>query len=107
MFGALPSSPVHASEFPLPVGEASNLRCQGQSPIEFSAGCVFSKPKSRARRTRSVPNVPKCTENFLIKSTLSTLSTPFPKNLPKKLLPVEKVIYVNTNWTFCNDPSPA
>ena len=107
---AVSSLDIVSSEFPLPVGEASNLLCQGQSPIGFSAGFVFSKAKSRARRTRSVLNVLKCTENFLIKSTLSTLSTlgtPFPKNFFKKLLPVEKVICVNTNWTFCNDPSPA
>ena len=107
---AVSSLDIVSSEFSLLVGEASNLLCQGQSAIEFSTGFVFSKAKSRARRTRSVASGAKCNQKNSMETTLATLATlatPFPKNFFKKLLPVEKVICVNTNWTFCNDPSPA
>lgn len=95
---AVSSLDIVSSEFSLPVGEASNLLCQGQSPIGFSTGFVFSKAKSRARRTRSVASVAKCNQKNSMKTTLATLATlatPFPKNFFKKLLPVEKVICVN------------
>ena len=100
---AVSSLDIVSSELPLPVGEASNLLCQGQSPIGFSTGFVFSKTKSRARRTRSGMNGMNWDEILSMKTTLIPLIPlipPFPKNFFKKLLPVEKVICVNTNWTF-------
>ena len=36
---------ILSSEFPLPVGEAGNLLCQGQSPIGFSVVSCFQKQK--------------------------------------------------------------
>jgi len=95
---AVSSLNIVSSEFPLPVGEASNLLCQGQSPIGFSTGFGFSEAKSRARRTRSGPNGPNWAENYSTKTMLVPLVPlvpPFPKNFFKKLLPVEKVICVN------------
>ena len=95
---AVSSLDIVSSEFSLPVGKASNLLCQGQSPMGFSTGFVFSKTKSRARRTRSGPNGPNWAENYSTKTMLVPLVPlvpPFPKNFFKKLLPVEKVICVN------------